>query len=102
MHRKTERCDAEQGSACVAGLFDMAKEVARLNKQREKAEKDLAGVTSRMANKKFMDNAPPQVTDLSLPTFACADAQDVVMHVPTALNGLQDSPSRKGLAMFRM
>ncbi|CAL8463583.1 g3117 [Coccomyxa elongata] len=45
----------------MAGLFDVAKEVARLNKQREKAEKDLAGVAGRMANKKFMDNAPPQV-----------------------------------------
>lgn len=39
----------------------MAKEVARLNKQREKLEKDLAGVAGRMANKKFMANAPAAV-----------------------------------------
>ncbi len=61
MHHKTDKCAAERGNACVAGLFDVAKEVARLTKQREKAEKDLAGVAGRMANKKFMDNAPPQV-----------------------------------------
>ncbi|EIE27636.1 valyl-tRNA synthetase [Coccomyxa subellipsoidea C-169] len=45
----------------MAGLFDVTKEVARLNKQREKLEKDLAGVAGRMANRKFMDNAPPAV-----------------------------------------
>lgn len=44
-----------------AGLFDVAKEVARLNKQKEKLERDLAGVAGRMANHKFMDNAPPAV-----------------------------------------
>ncbi len=44
-----------------AGLFDVEKEVARLLKQREKVEKDLAGVAARMANKKFLDKAPPHV-----------------------------------------
>ncbi|CAL5223969.1 g6577 [Coccomyxa viridis] len=45
----------------MAGLFDVDKEVARLNKQREKLEKDLAGVLGRINNKKFMDKAPPKV-----------------------------------------
>jgi valyl-tRNA synthetase len=43
------------------GLFDINKEIARLSKQREKIEKDLAAVSGRMANKKFMDKAPPKV-----------------------------------------
>ena len=46
---------------CFAGLFDVNKEVARLNKQREKLEKDLAGVLGRINNKKFMDKAPPKI-----------------------------------------
>ncbi|KAK9917842.1 hypothetical protein WJX75_008794 [Coccomyxa subellipsoidea] len=45
----------------MAGLFDVAKEVARLNKQKEKLERDLAGAAGRMANRKFMDSAPPAV-----------------------------------------
>eukprot|EP00884_Botryococcus_braunii_P003795 jgi/Botrbrau1/13416/Bobra.0082s0022.1 len=45
----------------LAGLFDVEKEVARLLKQREKVEKDMAGVAARMANKKFLDKAPPNV-----------------------------------------
>lgn len=44
-----------------AGLFDVNKELARLNKQREKLEKDLVGVLGRINNKKFMDKAPPKV-----------------------------------------
>ena len=45
----------------LQGCFDVDKEVARLNKQREKLEKDLAGVLGRINNKKFMDKAPPKV-----------------------------------------
>ncbi len=48
-------------SSLHAGLFDVEKEIARLNKQREKLEKDLAAVAGRVANKKFMDKAPPKV-----------------------------------------
>ena len=44
-----------------AGLFDVSKEVARLNKQREKLEKDLAGIMGRVNNSRFMDKAPPKV-----------------------------------------
>ncbi len=44
-----------------AGLFDVDKEVARLQKQRGKVEKDMAGVAARMNNKKFLDKAPPHV-----------------------------------------
>ena len=48
------------GAAC-AGLFDVEKEVARLNRQREKLEKDLAAVQGRVQNRSFMDRAPPAV-----------------------------------------
>ena len=47
--------------ACCAGLFDITKEIARLNKQREKLEKDLAAVVGRISNGKFMDRAPQKV-----------------------------------------
>jgi valyl-tRNA synthetase len=44
-----------------AGLFDMAKERARLAKQREKLDKELAAVAARVANQAFMSRAPPHV-----------------------------------------
>lgn len=44
-----------------AGLFDVAKERARLGKQREKLAKDLVAVAARVANQAFMAKAPPHV-----------------------------------------
>jgi hypothetical protein len=41
----------------MAGLFDVAKELARLNKQRTKLQKDLDGVNGRLNNPKFMEKA---------------------------------------------
>jgi hypothetical protein len=41
----------------MAGLFDVDKEVARLGKQRAKLEKELAGVSSRLSNAKFLERA---------------------------------------------
>ncbi len=35
--------------------------MARLNRQREKLEKDLAAVLGRVQNRSFMDRAPPAV-----------------------------------------
>ncbi|GFR44090.1 hypothetical protein Agub_g5252 [Astrephomene gubernaculifera] len=43
----------------LAGLFDVAKELARLGKQRTKLEKDLAGIHSRLNNPAFMAKAAP-------------------------------------------
>ena len=39
----------------------MAKERARLAKQREKLAKDLAAVAARVSNQAFMSKAPPRV-----------------------------------------
>ncbi len=39
----------------------MAKERARLAKQREKLDKELAAVAARVANQAFMSRAPPHV-----------------------------------------
>jgi len=41
----------------MAGLFDVAKELARLNKQRGKLQKDLDGISARLNNPKFMEKA---------------------------------------------
>jgi valyl-tRNA synthetase len=43
------------------GLFDAEKEVERLKKQSAKIEKELAGLSARLLNKKFTDKAPPEV-----------------------------------------
>jgi valyl-tRNA synthetase len=39
----------------------MAKERARLAKQREKLDKELAAVAARVSNQAFMSRAPPHV-----------------------------------------
>lgn len=46
---------------CSAGLFDPEKELARLAKQREKLEAELANATARLSNEKFIAKAPERV-----------------------------------------
>lgn len=45
----------------LKGLFDAAKEILRLEKQQEKAQKELSGLEGRLSNSKFVDNAPEKV-----------------------------------------
>jgi valyl-tRNA synthetase len=45
----------------MAGLIDTGAELARLNKQLEKAAKDLAKVTGKLSNEKFVGKAPEAV-----------------------------------------
>ena len=45
----------------LKGLFDAAKELARLEKQRGKVEKELLGLQGRLNNQKFLDGAPEKV-----------------------------------------
>ena len=45
----------------MAGLIDTEAELARLNKQLEKAAKDLAKVTGKLGNEKFVGKAPEAV-----------------------------------------
>lgn len=41
----------------MAGMFDVAKELARLGKQKLKLEKELTGVNAKLNNPKFVANA---------------------------------------------
>ena len=45
----------------TAGLFDAAKEIARLEKQQEKMEAELANAEARLSNEKFTAKAPEHV-----------------------------------------
>lgn len=45
----------------MAGLFDVAKETARLEKQKAKVEKELAGINSRLNNPNFVAKASEAV-----------------------------------------
>ena len=47
----------------MAGLFDVAKERARLEKQKAKAEKDLAGIRGRLDNPNFVAKAGAPVIE---------------------------------------
>ncbi|ALU44187.1 valine--tRNA ligase [Pseudoalteromonas rubra] len=47
----------------MAGLIDVEAEMARIAKQLEKAEKGLAQVEKKLANEKFVNNAPAAVLD---------------------------------------
>lgn len=45
----------------MAGLFDAAKEIDRLQKQGDKINKELQGLHARLSNKSFVDKAPEKV-----------------------------------------
>ena len=45
----------------LGSFIDANSEIARLNKELEKAEKDIAGVSGRLSNKAFVDKAPEAV-----------------------------------------
>lgn len=45
----------------LAGLIDKEAEAARLEKEIGKLEKNLAGITAKLSNAKFVDNAPDEI-----------------------------------------
>ncbi|MEL7452673.1 MAG: valine--tRNA ligase [Pseudomonadota bacterium] len=47
----------------VADLIDLSAEKARLEKEIGKLQKDIAGVDKKLANEKFMANAPPEIIE---------------------------------------
>ncbi|MCL4424573.1 MAG: valine--tRNA ligase [Firmicutes bacterium] len=47
----------------LAGLIDLEKEVSRLTKELETAEKDLVALRARLNNPGFLQKAPPQVVE---------------------------------------
>ncbi|MEZ5892074.1 MAG: class I tRNA ligase family protein [Parvularculaceae bacterium] len=47
----------------VADFIDIAAEKSRLAKEKDKAEKEIAGIDKKLANKNFVDRAPPEVVE---------------------------------------
>ncbi|MEL7375229.1 MAG: hypothetical protein AAGJ36_12305, partial [Pseudomonadota bacterium] len=47
----------------MAGLIDPVAEAARLGKQIEKQRKELAKARAKLANEKFVANAPPEILE---------------------------------------
>jgi len=47
----------------LAGLVDIAEELARLEKQLEREKKGLMGTERKLANERFVANAPAEVVD---------------------------------------
>ena len=47
----------------LAGLIDTDKELAKLNKEKEKVEKQLQKVTGKLSNQKFLANAPDEIVE---------------------------------------
>ncbi|MDZ7791264.1 MAG: valine--tRNA ligase [Xanthomonadales bacterium] len=47
----------------LAGLVDIGEELTRLNKQLEREQKGLAQAEKKLANERFVDNAPAEVVD---------------------------------------
>lgn len=47
----------------MAGLIDVEQEMARLNKEKEKLEKEQQRISSKLSNKNFTDKAPEAVVN---------------------------------------
>lgn len=47
----------------LVGLIDLEKEISRLRKELETAEKDLTGARARLGNEAFLRKAPPEVVE---------------------------------------
>lgn len=63
---KSVTCVVREGievSLPMSGLFDPAKELERLEKQKVKIEKELGPLVSRLENKSFVEKAPEKVVD---------------------------------------
>jgi valyl-tRNA synthetase len=47
----------------LTGLIDIEAEKAKLSKQKEKLEQELAGIQNKLKNEKFISNAKPEVIE---------------------------------------
>jgi valyl-tRNA synthetase len=65
-----------EATACVAvaGLIDVAAEIARLKREIAKAEGEIAAVDKRLANPQFLAKAPPEVVEEQEERRAAAEA----------------------------
>ena len=58
----------------LGSFIDASAEIQRLNKELEKAEKDIAGVAGRLSNKAFVDKAPEAVINKAKQQMADAES----------------------------
>ncbi|TNC81996.1 MAG: valine--tRNA ligase [Oleiphilus sp.] len=63
----------------MAGLIDVAAEVKRLNKELEKAEKEIKRLEGKLHNEKFVSNAPAEVVDKEKAKLAEAQSTHKVL-----------------------
>jgi valyl-tRNA synthetase len=73
----------------MAGLIDVEAELARISKQLEKAEKGLAQVEKKLANEKFVNNAPEAVLAKEKAKLAeYSDAKTKLLEQKTKIDSL--------------
>jgi valyl-tRNA synthetase len=65
----------------MAGLIDVEAELARLHKEKEKLDKEITRLSSKLSNAKFVDNAPAEVV---------AKEKEKLSNAKTTLNQLQE------------
>jgi len=73
----------------LAGVIDVAAETARLEKATAKLEKEIGGLTAKLANEKFLAKAPEAVVEEQRERLAAAEAEHAKLAVARArLTGL--------------
>ena len=65
----------------MAGLIDVEAELARLDKEKEKLDKEIGRLSGKLSNAKFVDNAPEEVV---------AKEKEKLSNAETTLNQLQE------------
>ena len=68
----------------LADLIDVAEERARLNKEIDKAQKDVDFFTKKLANKNFVDNAPAQVLEKDRAKLSAAEEKMQILRASLA------------------
>jgi len=65
----------------MAGLIDVEAELARLDKEKEKLDREIVRLSGKLGNAKFVDNAPAEVV---------AKEKEKLSNAETTLNQLQE------------
>ncbi len=73
----------------IADIIDLDKERARLQKQIDKLNKDIKQIDQKLANEKFLANAPEEV--IAEQRTRKSDAEDVINKLSNALKQLEDA-----------
>ena len=69
----------------LAGIVDFDKERARLGRERDKADKDAAGIRARLADESFLAQAKPEVIETNRARLAAAEAEGARLRAALAL-----------------